>query len=199
MNWFKRMIRWAERKKAVQLDVKAVFKADHHITEAFTLGGVTYYQMDDVFNMPYERAMTALTFYDEFKSRIDRDFLKELLASIKTCINAKTIELTKIVTLINFAEERLNWIHEPDLAYKLASVVYFDKTESPYVYDHLYNQKKIENWKKHSTTHAFFLQKPLSELIPFLHASEVNLDSYSEILQAQKELQQQFLSSLKSA
>jgi hypothetical protein len=67
--------------------------------------------------------------------------------------------------------------------YNLASVVFFDSTESPYHYDHEYNKKKIAAWKKHSTENLdFFLQKPLADYIPFFREQEKNLQIYLEVL-----------------
>jgi hypothetical protein len=56
----------------------------------------------------------------------------------------------------------------PDFVYKLASVIFFDETESPYSYSFDYNKKKIEEWKKSGDTLDFFLSRLSSELIPSL-------------------------------
>jgi hypothetical protein len=159
---------------------KFMLQNDHIIKEAFTCGGVTYYAFDDIYNQPYERALTALDFYEEFRMRTSFDFLKLHTAAVDDILsNPKTINVGTIHSLNKQLKERLDWIVSPDLLYKLASVVYFDKNESPYVYDHKYGADKIKHWKKHSEMNAFFLQQPIIKLHPFLADCEVDFQSYS--------------------
>lgn len=165
------------------------FTAENRIIEAFTCGGITYYQFDDAFNMPNERALTALTYYEELRMRCTREFLVAHCDAINEILSdTKKINLPRLAILNQQLKERLDWIFEPDIAYKLASVVYFDKNENPYRYDMKYAQDKIKHWKKHRGINDFFLQKPLLDLIPFLKGSEVNLETYSEVIQKATEL-----------
>jgi len=160
------------------------FTTESRIIEAFTCGGTNYYQFDDAFNMPNERALTALTYYEELRMRCTREFLQEHCEAIEGILSdPKRINIPKLAILNRQLKERLDWIFEPDIAYKLASVVYFDKTENPYRYDMKYGQKKIEHWKKTKGVDDFFLQKPLLDLIPFLKDSELNLEIYSQVLE----------------
>lgn len=155
---------------------------DHIIKEAFSCGGVTYYCFDDIYNQPYERALTALDFYEEFRMRTTYDFLKLHVQAFKDIMaNPKTINVGEMALLNKQLEERLNWIVSPDLIYKLASVVFFDKNESPYVYDHKYGQEKIKHWKKHSEVNAFFLQTPIIKLHPFLKDCDIDFQAYSVV------------------
>lgn len=157
---------------------------DHIIKEAFSCGGVTYYCFDDIYNSPYERALTALDFYEEFRSRVSFDLLRLHVQAVKDILsNPKSINVGELAILNKQLEERLNWVVAPDLLYKLASVVYFDKNESPYVYDHKYGQQKIKHWKKYSEMNAFFLQKPIQELHPFLKDCEIDFQSYSRVVE----------------
>lgn len=163
---------------------KFLLQNDHIIKEAFTCGGVMYYQFDDIFNQPYERALTALDFYEEFRMRTSFDFLKLHVQACKDITsNPKTINIGQLALLNKQLEERLNWIIAPDLLYKLASVVFFDKNESPYIYDHKYGQQKIKNWKKNSEMNAFFLQQPIIKLVPFLKDCDLNFQAYSSVVQ----------------
>jgi hypothetical protein len=98
---------------------------------------------------------------------------KKLLEAFN--IQAGKMNLTKIfdlqkesIALDMQLKERVTMITDPDLIYKLASIVFFDKNESPYNYEHSYNLKKIEFWKKHKTMHDFFLSMPVQKLVPFL-------------------------------
>lgn len=171
-------------KKLFNRKPKFLLQNDQIIKEAFTCGGITYYQYDDLFNQPYERALTALDFYEEFRMRTSFDFIKLHTQAVKDIMsNPKAIDMGKIALLNNQLEERLNWIVSPDLLYKLASVVFFDKTESPYIYDHKYCQQKIKHWKKHSEMNAFFLQTPIIRLVPYLKDSGLDFQTYSVVVE----------------
>ena len=157
---------------------------DHILKEAFTCGGVKYFQFDDIFNQPYERALVALDFYEEFRMRTSFDFIRLHVQAIKDIMsNPKAIDFGKVATLNTQLEERLNWIVAPDLLYKLASVVFFDENESPYIYDHKYCKEKIKHWKKNSEMNAFFLQMPIINLIPSLKNCDLDFQSYSQVVE----------------
>ncbi len=172
MKWFKKIFK---RKPKFNL------QNDHIIKEAFTCGGVVYYQFDDVFNVPFERALTALDFYEELRMRTSRDLLLLHVTATNEALNKG--KLTEAARLNQQLKERLEWIIEPDLLYKLASVVFFDENESPYIYDHKYGQQKIKNWKKESEINAFFLQMPIIKLVPFLQDCEIDFRTYSQLVQ----------------
>ena len=168
----------------LKLRLKSAPKSNHTIVPAFTIGGVEYFQFDDAFNLPYLRGLTTITYFREMQMNCDRELLlahcdakenisKKLLEAFN--IQAGKMNLTKIfdlqkesIALDMQLKERVTMITDPDLIYKLASIVFFDKNESPYNYEHSYNLKKIEFWKKHKTMHDFFLSMPVQKLVPFL-------------------------------
>jgi len=168
----------------LKLRLKSAPKSNHTIVPAFTIGGVEYFQFDDAFNLPYLRGLTTITYFREMQMNCDRELLlahcdakenisKKLLEAFN--IQAGKMNLTKIfdlqkesIALDMQLKERVTMITDPDLIYKLASIVFFDKNESPYNYEHSYNLKKIEFWKKHKTMHDFFLSLPVQKLVPFL-------------------------------
>ena len=154
------------------------------IVEAFTMAGNKYYMFDDVFNIPYERGLKALVYYEEFRMRVNKEYLKmHVDAMDKILSDPSKIDIGTIAKLNNQLKERLELIVEPDLLYKLASVVFFDKNEKPESYDFNYSKKKIEFWKKNMSTQSFFLETPLVTLIPFLKLSGTNIDTYSTIVE----------------
>lgn len=193
---------------------KFLTKPEFKIIHAFTIAGTRYYRAEDHFNNPYKRALTAVAFYNEYRSRVSREYLTEhVTANTKTISdlrksfqvsNAK-IDLNKIFSLIVdiekaniFLKERLDFIIEPDLLYKLASVIFFDESESPYDYDMAYNQQKINLWKKEMGTKDFFLQMPIIELVPYLKDSNIDFQSYSQTMEKIKSTHLEFLTLLKS-
>jgi hypothetical protein len=158
-------------------------KEKYKIVPAFEVDGVQYFKFDDPFVLALGRGMTANEFFSEFSMRCSREYLQAYCAAVNNCLNnSKQIELTKIAKLTTQMEERLNLIFDVDLLYKLASVVYFDKSESPYEYDFKYNLEKINTWKKKDLT-KFFLLQPMREFFPSMDLSEVDLDTYTRISQ----------------
>jgi hypothetical protein len=162
---------------------------DYQVKYAFTVGGVDYYEMDDLMNQPFERAVTCLTFYGEFNQRVDRDYLAKFIEGMKKALEmvpGQPVKIPDAVNLVRNLEDRLSFIIDADLAYKLASVVYFDKSENSAVYDFKYNQRKIDFWKKEATAKEFFFMQPLQKLIPFLKDFEANFDTYLMVTEAVK-------------
>lgn len=162
------------------------------IKTAFIVGGREYLEIDNVYNLPTHRGQQAAHVYEELKMKCDVEFLKAHVTACDNLFKGKKIaleEINKLKQLNDQLKERLYHIIDTDLVYKLASVVFFDKTESPFKYDPLYARKKIEFWKKHSTVDAFFLQEPLVRLAPFLKLQEVNFQTYSDTIRKFNQVQ----------
>lgn len=172
-------------------------KIEYVIKEAFTVKGRTFYEMDDTFNLPYERGTTCLRYYTEFNMRVDREFLIKHIQAMKkelAFIPGKEIGIVNAVNLLKQLEDRVNWIIDTDLAYKLASVVYFDKNEDPTKYDTKYNLEKIAFWKEAMGTKEFFFMQPLQKLIPFLKDYEENFQVFLTVTDQLKTMYQESLS-----
>lgn len=164
----------------------------------FTLAGENYYSFDDPMKTPGLRGLHCILAFDELRMRTRRELLEKeteftlrKTAELKLALsgNGGRISLGHAFGLISeieevnvFRKERLNFIFEPDLAYKFASVVFFDENENPYTYDQAYCEKKIEKWKQHEEIGAFFLRQPIAQLIPFLGNSEVDIPTYSKVV-----------------
>lgn len=159
----------------------------HIIKYAFTCGGIEYFQFEDVFNLPYKRALQSLVYYREISLNADVPFLKAHVQAIKNCLTPKAkgglIDLQSVFTLNEQLSQRLQLPPDTEILYKLASVVYFDKNEKPETYEFDYGAKKIEHWKKNRSVKDFFLQQPILELLPFLRESGENLQTFQEISQ----------------
>lgn len=167
-----------------------MLEQQYKVVEAFTLNGETYYMFDDTYKVPTGRGLSALTIYEEFAMRCDRDYLiahqratEKLLSGESGKINLNTLSIIN-----QNLKERLNLAVLPDHVYKLASVIFFDKSESPYSYDYAYNAKKIEKWKAAGGTLDFFLKTPLRDLIPSLKLPDENADQYFQVAQQVDEL-----------
>ena len=156
------------------------------ISHAFTIAGREFMEVDSIYNLPYQRGMGAVKIYEEMKMKCDYEYLKAHATAIdnlfKKDYGFKLAEIMQVKKLNDQLLERLNISIDTDLVYKLASVVYFDKTESPITYDAEYAKKKIAFWKKHKSAEDFFLQVPLQKLIPFLKSPDINFQTYSEAM-----------------
>ena len=176
---------------------KRLFKAKSKygkIKFAFEHNGVDYYCFDDINMMPAERALMVFTVYNELDMRCDRNFLIEFKKSLDASINGKFLR-TDIAQLSMYLGERLELTLETDLLLKLASVFYFDKFEDVTKYDFAYASEKIKSWKK-GDINAFFLKKPIGELINLQASSKLDFRTYSELISQIKEVQDLFQSEL---
>lgn len=122
----------------------------HVITPAFISEGVQYYCLADNFNTFSQRGMAGLTYYEEYNMRMTKDDLLVYIKRIEDTVNNnKEIRIGDIITVIGIMRQRVSWpIGEEDLFWRMLSVKYFDRNESPYYYDPEYNKTKIERWKK---------------------------------------------------
>ncbi|MDR1594642.1 MAG: hypothetical protein LBS43_09215 [Prevotellaceae bacterium] len=169
---------------------KGLFPASRHIIDyAFTVAGVDYYRHDDIFNLPFERGFMALAAYEECRMGVNREYLDAHTTKVRELLTAPKVNIFEIHKLNEQLKERMLFVADADLLYKLASVVFFDKNENPSLYEIDYNKKKIEFWKRHKGVADFFLQKPLKELIPFLSISETDLRASLEVSEKIRRLQ----------
>jgi hypothetical protein len=151
------------------------------IEEAFSIEGRTFYRYKDYFNIPYERGLKTITFYEEARMKITYEYLEEHIKAIDKILKSQKIDVYKIKALNDIMAERMKWAVDTEILYKLASIVFFEKDEDPRTYDFKHNAEKIEFWKEHKSVSDFFLQTPLLELMPFLKELDTNLETYSLI------------------
>lgn len=154
----------------------------YKVIEAFQLGGTTYYMFDQTAEVPTGRMLAALAIYSEMEMKVDKAYLElHTKAMEKLLSDPKKINVMYIAQLNLNLKERLELMPLPDFVYKLASVIFFDETESPYSYSFEYNKKKIEEWKKSGDTLDFFLSRLSSELIPSLKPATGNSKMFFQV------------------
>lgn len=152
------------------------------VKEAFVLSGTTYFMFDDAFRIPSGRAMAALTIYEELRMRCSQEYLEKHCKAMELLLSdPKKININAIAIINRNLKERLNLAPFPEHIYKLASVVFFDPSESPYSYDYGYNQKKIAKWKASEGTLDFFLKTQMSALIPSLTLLGDNAQTFFQV------------------
>ncbi len=167
------------------------------VEEAFELGGKKYWHFPDQFQVPSERMMMALAYYEELAMKVDKSYLEAHVKAMDTILSdPKKINIQGIMQLNMNLKERMELIPMPDYIYRMASVVFFDEHESIYTYDYDYNKKKIERWKRSSDVLAFFLKTPLVELIPSLRSVIQSSKTYSPVLEKIEKIHRGHLSAL---
>lgn len=150
---------------------KFKFNANHIIVEAFECNGIKYYMFEDPMNLPAQRGLYAMEAYEEMNMRCDKEYLKAYIEAVETILKpTKGLELLKLAKLTNDLKNRINFIIEPNLVYKLATVVFFDESEDPYKWERKHAEFKITEWKKNMDVESFFFKTPLMTLVPYLNS-----------------------------
>jgi hypothetical protein len=150
---------------------------------AFTSGGVDYFEFEDPNSLTSGRGFAALNYYKELSMSCTREFLLAHNELIIKSLQPKVGESLNIPAVVKSSmqmTERLEMVIDSLTPYKVASVIFFDKTEDPYSFDYDYAMKKIERWKKEEVG-SFFLQVPLKSLIPSSLLSEENIQNYMKV------------------
>lgn len=168
----------------------------YKVIPAFELGNVTYWTWQDSKECPTGRFFAAMGIYTEMEMNCNKDYLtSHTKAMDKVLSNPKKIDMQIIMQLNVNMKERLELMPFEDYIYKLASVIFFDETESPYSYDWEYNKQKIEKWKAAGGTLAFFSKTPLADAVPSLNMPDKDMQTYSMATRMVKETHQALLTS----
>lgn len=170
---------WPFKKKFRPYLVDGKFK----IVPAFDHAGVKYLMFENPVEVPTARMLAAQGIYVEMELRCDKEYLELHCKAMDKLINEnkKGINITYIAQLNQNLKERLNLMPLPDFVFKLASVIFFDETESPVSYDWAYNEKKIAKWKKDPELLDFFLSRLATELIPSLRSVGKNSHMFFQV------------------
>lgn len=163
-------------------DPKKIFpESEYPVEFAFNYHGRDYYKFSSESNIPYERGLKTVIFYEENRMKMDLEYIQKHCKRMDELLTAQKINIYTIKALNDQMKERSQFAYDVNLLYKLASVVFFDKNENPKTYDFVYNRKKIDLWKEGNLANDFFFQRPLLELMPFLKDAEENFQEYSRI------------------
>ncbi len=197
----KAQISWTDRLKRLFRHELKPYLVDekYKVIPAFSIGGTDYWMFDSTNEVPTGRFFAAMAIYQEMEMNCDKDYLtSHVKAMDKLLSDPKKISIKYITQLNINLGERLELMPFPDFIYKLASVIFFDKSESLYSYDYEYNKKKIEMWKASGGSLDFFCNTPLKELIPSLSMPEKDTQTYLTVSKLINETHQALHSSLLS-
>jgi hypothetical protein len=178
---------------------KYLLENKYTVEPAFELGGIRYFQFANQEEVPTGRQFAALAVYNEMEMRCTREYLELNCRAVdKVLSDPKKISIGILAQLNANLKDRLGLMVIPDFIYKLASVVFFDESESPYKYDYAYNEEKIKKWKESPATLDFFLQTPLKDLIPSLQSQEGVSNIYSAVAEQVAEIHHKALTDILS-
>jgi len=176
---------------------KNPFKVDDKLTilEAFKLNGKTYYQCATATDLAAGRGLTAMIVYEEFRMKCDKEYLQLFIRAMDKILSGESgkINLNYLRDQVRALDERVNLCGMPDHIFKLASIYFWDESESPYYYDFEYNRQKIDEWKKTPEALSFFLSQPLKELIPFSESQDMSAENYLRIAEMIGKMQERGL------
>lgn len=168
------------------IDPKKYFPdARYVLLYGFSVGDRHYFRFDDPLSMGYDRALKTLVYYKEIDMNVDRALIKAHTEAFTNVLMKPAITIDTLIELKKLNDQlaaRLELPKEPDLVYKLASIVFFDQFENPNIYEFKYGEGKIRYWKKNTDIKDFFLQTPIRELIPYLPYAAENLETFSRMI-----------------
>lgn len=169
------------------------------VIPAFAIGGTDYWTWADTKECPTGRFFAAMGIYREMEMNCDKEYLlTQVKAMEKILSNPKSIRLDYIMQININLKERVELMPFEDYIYKLASVIFFDKSESVYSYDWEYNKLKIERWKVAGGTLDFFSKTPLADVVPSLSMPEKDTQTYLTVTKMIAETHQALLTGILS-
>lgn len=174
MNW-----KFWENKEAEPVFNMAQPDVKDAVELGFTCAGREYYRFKDEREIPAGRYVHIDAFLKEHEIRMDIETLKGYIQLMEDEINAKdgAISIHNLSVIIYKLKTRTNMAWNIDTIKRLASVIYFDRTENLKGYDEEYGKKKITFWDENKNL-DFFLQTPIAELLGLQGISETFLQTY---------------------
>jgi hypothetical protein len=158
-----------------------------------------YYQWANFNEVPNERGFSALSYYNELNQRCSREYLLAFSAALDSIVNnPKAIKITDVVVLNLQLKERLEMLFEPEIAYKLCTVVFFDETENPHRYDYEHGRKKAKLFKE-APLNEFFFSVPITTLIPYINTWAKDFPEYCQLVTEMTENHIKSISTMLSA
>lgn len=163
----KRLLKIGDRKRAIK--------------HAFSIKGKDFYQFESPLDMPVARWHYSSVFNEELQMGITKEALEDILGLIEEHLNQG--DLVSASYQLQDLRYRVENIYDTEIAYKLASVVFFTLEEDLTNYDNAYNQDKIALFKT-KKMEDFFLNTPAKDLIPFGNLSANDMKIFLTMNQA---------------
>lgn len=141
--------------------------------------GVQYYRYKDNVDMRYGRYIYLATFIQAVETRMSLEVLEAYLTQLETNLGGGKghIDIGSSLIILKQIRTRTRIIFDEELAYNLASCVYFTDDEPLDTYSMEHNKKKIEAWRASGALN-FFMLEPVRQLLGLTNISETDLIKY---------------------
>lgn len=142
-------------------------------------GGKDYYRYKDNIDMRYGRYMYLATFLQAVETRMSLEVLDAYLTQLETNLGGGKghIDIGNSLITIKQLRTRTKLVFDEELAYNLASCVFFTDDEPLDTYAMEINKKKIEAWRSSGALN-FFMLEPVRQLLGLTNLSETDLITY---------------------
>jgi hypothetical protein len=176
MNILKKLFR--EEAKSKEIYRKDIADKCVAVTK---LRGVQYYRFKDDLDIPYGRYIYLASFMQAIELRMDLKTLNGYIEIIdKNLSGGKgVVDVGKCIITLAQLKTRVKILFDEELAYNLASCVFFTDDEPINTYDMEKNKKKIAEWREAGTL-DFFMATPVRELLGLTNLSVTDLMTYLE-------------------
>lgn len=146
-----------------------------------TVNGVNYYRFKDDLDMPYGRYIYLSSFLQSIELRMNLATLNGYIDQLEANLGGSKgkIDVGGSVILLKQLKTRTKILFDEDLAYSLASCIFFTDDEELNTYSMEKNKKKIEAWRS-SGSLDFFMLMPVRELLGLKGISVEDLMTYLE-------------------
>jgi hypothetical protein len=156
------------RKLFVKEQPRNIYHPDYadKIVPAVTIDGTRYYSFKDELDMPYGRYQYLATFLQAIELRMDLKTLNAYVDRIEAALSLDKgkIKLGDAVIALTQLRTRTKILFDIELAYNIASCVYFTEDEILNSYSMEANKNKIEAWRR-SGSLDFFMSQPVKRLL----------------------------------
>ncbi len=142
-------------------------------------GGRDYYRYKDNIDIIYGRYIYLATFLQAVETRMSLDVLEEYIKQLETNLSGGKghIDIGQSLIILKQLRTRTRVVFDEELAYNLASCVFFTDDEPLDGYSMELNRKKIEAWRSSGALN-FFMLEPVRQLLGLTNLSEADLITY---------------------
>jgi len=158
-----------------------VFSVDERDKVIFvtTWGGKDYYRYKDNIDMRYGRYIYLATFLQAVETRMSLEVLEKYIEGLEANLSGGKghIDIGQSLIILKQLRTRTRLVFDEELAYNLASCVFFTDNEPLDSYSMELNKKKIEEWRASGALN-FFMLEPVRQLLGLTDLSEADLITY---------------------
>lgn len=176
MSILKRLLRQEAKSKEIYLK-----DVEDKCQIAIKFNGVKYYNFKDSLDMPYGRYTYLASFLQAIELRMDLKTLNGYIELLEKHLSGGkgVVDIGKASITLMQLKTRTKILFDIELAYSLASCIYFTDNEPLNTYSIEHNKRKIAAWQEANAL-DFFMLMPVKELLGLRNLSMPDLMTYLE-------------------